>query len=141
LTTPVETQRPDLSFANARSARYAANVSTARCSGRILRVAARNCLLTILPQVWKAFRAQVAHLAQHALIQQHVALRIKPQYFAAPATSMFHDLAMADCRDLHSHGDYTARTCAQWSASAWPNFRRNMPPRHESELGTTARTP
>ena len=32
-------------------------------------------------------------------------MKIKPQYFAAPATSMLHDLAMAECRDLHSHGD------------------------------------
>ena len=31
---------------------------------------------------------------------------MKPNYFAAPATSMLHDLAMAECRDLHSHGDY-----------------------------------
>ena len=48
----------------------------------------------------------IGHLARHALIQQHVAMRIKPQYFAAPATSMLHDLAMAECRDLHSHGDH-----------------------------------
>ena len=61
---------------------------------------------TSYDQVWKAFCAQVGHLAQHALIQQHVALKIKPQYFAAPATSMLHDLAMAECRDLHTHGDY-----------------------------------
>ena len=33
-------------------------------------------------------------------------MKIKPQYFAAPATSMLHDLAMAECRDLHTHGDY-----------------------------------
>ena len=49
-------------------------------------------------------------MARHALIQQHVALRIKPNYFAAPATSMLHDLAMAECRDLHSHGDYIPGT-------------------------------
>jgi len=56
--------------------------------------------------VWKAFCQQLEHMAKHALIQQHVALRIKPQYFAAPATSMLHDLAMSECRDLHTHGDY-----------------------------------
>ena len=56
--------------------------------------------------VWKAFCRQLEHLSRHALIQQHVALRIKPDYFAAPATSMLHDLAMEHCRDLHSHGDY-----------------------------------
>jgi formate C-acetyltransferase len=57
-------------------------------------------------QVWKAFCSQLAHLAKHALAQQFVALRLKPKYFAAPATSMLHDLAMEQCRDLHSHGDY-----------------------------------
>ena len=57
-------------------------------------------------QVWKAFCTQLEHLTRHALIQQHVALRLKPNYFAAPATSMLHDLAMAECRDLHTHGDY-----------------------------------
>ena len=56
--------------------------------------------------VWAAFCKQLEHLGQHSLIQQYVALRIKPQYFAAPATSMLHDLAMAECRDLHTHGDY-----------------------------------
>jgi pyruvate formate-lyase/glycerol dehydratase family glycyl radical enzyme len=56
--------------------------------------------------VWKAFCTQLEHMAKHALIQQHVALRIKSQYFAAPATSMLHDLAMSQCRDLHTHGDY-----------------------------------
>ena len=56
--------------------------------------------------VWKAFCTQLEHLAKHALIQQYIALRMKPQYFAAPATSMLHDLAMENCRDLHSHGDY-----------------------------------
>ena len=61
---------------------------------------------TSYDQVWNAFCAQVSHLAQHALIQQHIAYQIKPQYFAAPATSMLHDLAMTECRDLHSHGDY-----------------------------------
>jgi pyruvate formate-lyase/glycerol dehydratase family glycyl radical enzyme len=56
--------------------------------------------------VWKAFCVQLEHLARHALIQQHVAMRLKPQYCAAPATSMLHDLAMAECRDLYTHGDY-----------------------------------
>jgi formate C-acetyltransferase len=42
------------------------------------------------------------------LIQQYVAMRLKSDYFAAPQTSMLHDLAMAECRDLHTHGDYFA---------------------------------
>lgn len=61
---------------------------------------------TSFDEVWAAFCAQLEHLGRHALAQQHVALRLKPRYFAAPATSMLHDLAMAECRDLHTHGDY-----------------------------------
>jgi formate C-acetyltransferase len=61
---------------------------------------------TSFDQVWQAFCTQLEHLAKHALIQQHLALKLKPNYFAAPATSMLHDLAMEHCRDLHSHGDY-----------------------------------
>ena len=61
---------------------------------------------TSFDQVWAAFRAQLEHLAHHVLIQQFVAMRIKGDYFAAPQTSMLHDLAMAECRDLHTHGEY-----------------------------------
>lgn len=61
---------------------------------------------TSYDDVWKAFCRQVEHMVRHALIQQHVAVRMKPNHFAAPATSMLHDLAMAECRDLHTHGDY-----------------------------------
>jgi formate C-acetyltransferase len=61
---------------------------------------------TSFDQVWEAFCKQLEHLGWHSLVQQYVALRIKSSYFAAPATSMLHDLAMAECRDLHTHGDY-----------------------------------
>jgi pyruvate formate-lyase/glycerol dehydratase family glycyl radical enzyme len=61
---------------------------------------------TSFDDVWKAFRVQLEHLGRHALIQQHVAMKLKPQCFAAPATSMLHDLAMAECRDLHTHGEW-----------------------------------
>jgi len=57
-------------------------------------------------EVWNAFSTQLTHLAHHALVQQYVAMRLKPDYFAAPATSMLHDLAMKECRDLHTHGQY-----------------------------------
>jgi len=40
------------------------------------------------------------------VIQQHLAMQLKPGYFAAPATSMLSDMAMGACRDLHTHGDY-----------------------------------
>lgn len=60
---------------------------------------------TSFDEVWQAFCAQLEHLAQHVLIQQHLAMKMKPQYTAAPATSMLHDLAMAECRDLYTHGE------------------------------------
>jgi formate C-acetyltransferase len=58
--------------------------------------------------VWNAFCIQTKHMAWHALVQQYNAMRLKPHYFAAPATSMLHDLAMDECRDLHTHGEYFA---------------------------------
>ena len=61
---------------------------------------------TSYEQVWAAFRAQLEHLAQHVLVQQYQAMKMKAQYFAAPQTSMLHDLAMAECRDLHTHGEW-----------------------------------
>lgn len=61
---------------------------------------------TSYEQVWQAFCDQLEYLSNHSLIQQYLALKMKPQYFAAPATSMLHDLAMENCRDLHTHGDY-----------------------------------
>ena len=61
---------------------------------------------TSFDQVWQAFKAQLLHLAEHVLIQQHHAMKLKPNYFAAPQTSMLHDLAMGECRDLHSHGQW-----------------------------------
>ena len=61
---------------------------------------------TSFEQVWDAFRAQALHLAQHVLVQQFQAMRMKADYFAAPQTSMLHDLAMAECRDLHTHGEW-----------------------------------
>ena len=63
---------------------------------------------TSFDDVWKAFCAQLEHLAKQVLVQQYIAMRLKPKFFAAPATSMLHDLAMAECRDLHSHGEYFA---------------------------------
>ncbi|MCU0594711.1 MAG: glycyl radical protein [Desulfobacterota bacterium] len=61
---------------------------------------------TTFDQVWKAFCAQLDHLARKSLHQQYISMKLKPQYFAAPATSMLHDLAMEHCRDLHSHGEH-----------------------------------
>jgi len=61
---------------------------------------------TSFDQVWKAFCAQLEHCARHVFVQQYVAMQLKPRFFAAPQTSMLHDLAMAECRDLHTHGQH-----------------------------------
>ncbi|HEY1262610.1 MAG TPA: pyruvate formate lyase family protein, partial [Terriglobales bacterium] len=58
---------------------------------------------TSFDQVWDAFCKQLEHLLRHCLIQQHVALATKGAWFGSPHTSMLHDLAMAECRDLHTH--------------------------------------
>ncbi len=56
--------------------------------------------------LWSAFRAQLEHFTKHVMIQQSVAVMLKPQFFAAPMDSMLHDLAMRQCLDLHHHGEY-----------------------------------
>ncbi len=61
---------------------------------------------TSFDQVWKAFCTQLEHCARHVFIQQYVAMQLKPRFFAAPQTSMVHDLAMSECRDLHTHGQH-----------------------------------
>lgn len=61
---------------------------------------------TSFDQAWKAFLAQLEHLVRHALIQQYVALKMAGNYFASPQTSMLSDVAMENCRDLHTHGTY-----------------------------------
>jgi formate C-acetyltransferase len=56
--------------------------------------------------LWKAFCAQLEHFSRHCMIQQCVAVTLKPHFFAAPMDSMLHDLAMKECMDLHRHGEY-----------------------------------
>ncbi len=56
--------------------------------------------------VWRAFCAQLEQVVRHIMIQQYVALELKPRHFAAPFASMVHDLAMKECMDLHRHGQH-----------------------------------
>ncbi|MCC6194701.1 MAG: glycyl radical protein [Burkholderiales bacterium] len=56
--------------------------------------------------VWAAFRAQLLNVVKHVMVQHYVAMAQKPRYFAAPFASMLHDLAYAQCKDLHRHGEY-----------------------------------
>ena len=59
-------------------------------------------------EVWNAFRTQVRYMGRHVLIQQYVSEKTAPKYFAAPMSSMLHDLAMEHCRDLTTHGEHFA---------------------------------
>ena len=62
---------------------------------------------TSYDQVWKAFCVQLRHLAGHALVQQHVAMRDQSGQSLRRAGDVHaDDLAMEHCRDLHTHGDY-----------------------------------
>ncbi len=56
-------------------------------------------------EFWQAFRAQLEHFTKHVMMQQAVAIKLKPRFFAAPMISMLHDLAMKECMDLHRHGE------------------------------------
>ncbi|MDJ0866900.1 MAG: pyruvate formate lyase family protein [Myxococcota bacterium] len=51
--------------------------------------------------VWAAFRAQAENAMRHVFVQQWLADTLKPQFIAAPLSSMLHDLCMADCKDMH----------------------------------------
>lgn len=52
--------------------------------------------------VWNAFCEQGKNVMQHTFAQQYVADKLKSQFIAAPMSSMFHDLCMASCKDMHS---------------------------------------
>lgn len=56
--------------------------------------------------LWNAFRLQLENVVRHIMIQNYVAVALKPRYIAAPLASLLHDLAMENGRDLHTHGDY-----------------------------------
>ena len=56
--------------------------------------------------LWNAFRAQLLNCVRHCMVQVYTALKLKPDYIAAPFCSLMHDLAMEAGRDLHTHGEY-----------------------------------
>nr|WP_255528931.1 pyruvate formate lyase family protein [Roseomonas rosulenta] len=57
-------------------------------------------------EVWNAYRLQLENVVKHCMIHVYTALALKPKYIAAPLTSLLHDLAMEQGRDLHTHGEY-----------------------------------
>jgi formate C-acetyltransferase len=52
--------------------------------------------------LWNAFCAQGASVMRHTFTQQYVADTLKGDFIAAPMSSMLHDLAMKECKDMHS---------------------------------------
>lgn len=56
--------------------------------------------------LWNAFRLQLENVVKHIMIQNYLAVALKPRYIAAPLCSLMHDLCMESGRDLHTHGDY-----------------------------------
>lgn len=57
-------------------------------------------------QTWEefydAYKAQHINLLQKAFQQQHIVDRLRPQHFAAPLSSVLHNLCMKNMQDLHS---------------------------------------
>jgi formate C-acetyltransferase len=52
--------------------------------------------------LWNAFCRQGEFVMKHTFTQQYVADKLKGQFIAAPMSSMLHDLAMKECKDMHS---------------------------------------
>ncbi|MCP4757804.1 MAG: glycyl radical protein [Proteobacteria bacterium] len=54
----------------------------------------------VFDDVWNAFRLQAENLMKHVFIQQYIADKMKPDFFASPMNSMLHDLCMESCMDM-----------------------------------------
>ena len=53
-------------------------------------------------EFYAAYKAQHLNLLHKAFQQQHVVDKLRPQHFAAPLSSVLHDLCMENCLDLHA---------------------------------------
>ncbi|MBP1761870.1 MAG: pyruvate-formate lyase, partial [Firmicutes bacterium] len=53
--------------------------------------------------VMKAYRAQHLNLLKHVLIQQAVLDKVKPEFLAAPLTSMSNQICMDECKDINGY--------------------------------------
>ena len=51
---------------------------------------------------YAAYKAQHLNLLRKAFQQQHVVDKLRPQHFAAPLSSVLHNLCMENCLDLHT---------------------------------------
>ena len=53
-------------------------------------------------EFYDAYKAQHLNLLRKAFQQQHVVDKLRPQHFAAPLSSVLHNLCMEHCLDLHT---------------------------------------
>lgn len=53
-------------------------------------------------EFYGAYKAQHMNLLHKAFQQQHVVDKLRPQHFAAPLSSVLHNLCMENCLDLHT---------------------------------------
>lgn len=53
-------------------------------------------------EFYAAYKKQHMNLLHKAFQQQHIVDRLRPQHFAAPLSSVLHNLCMDACKDLHS---------------------------------------
>lgn len=53
-------------------------------------------------EFYEAYKTQHLNLLRKAFQQQHVVDRLRPQHFAAPLSSVLHNLCMENCLDLHT---------------------------------------
>jgi formate C-acetyltransferase len=53
-------------------------------------------------EFYEAYKAQHLNLLRKAFQQQHVVDKLRPMHFAAPLSSVLHNLCMENCLDLHT---------------------------------------
>ena len=53
-------------------------------------------------EFYDAYKAQHLNLLRKAFQQQHIVDKLRPQHFAAPLSSVLHNLCMEHCLDLHT---------------------------------------
>lgn len=59
------------------------------------------CSFTTWESFYEAYKKQHINLLHKAFQQQHIVDKLRPQHFAAPLSSVLHDLCMKNLQDLH----------------------------------------
>jgi formate C-acetyltransferase len=61
------------------------------------------CAMQTWEEFYEAYKAQHLNLLRKAFQQQYVVDRLRPMHFAAPFSSVMHDLCMQNLQDLHEY--------------------------------------